>query len=243
MRKLLLPFLALVAASSHAQIVTNTIDPFHTFQQRRVVDGTSSSTIVAAGAIGGFRSISLTAVNAFPEEEDESQLTLSAAQKNLRLSTPSVATATFTITWGGSGGTNGLGGIDLIAGNPDASQSSLKFDLTSADFASSFTWSFTDTAAQTAVYNGNLPTNTTNSPRIPFDIALSSFTGSINWNSINFITFSGGGVPELDLTISAPFSVQTTMMAPVPEPGTWAAAALLAGLAGFIHWRRRRANA
>jgi MYXO-CTERM domain-containing protein len=40
-----------------------------------------------------------------------------------------------------------------------------------------------------------------------------------------------------------PFSVETTVMAPVPEPGTWAAAALLAGVAGFIHWRRRRVAA
>jgi MYXO-CTERM domain-containing protein len=78
---------------------------------------------------------------------------------------------------------------------------------------------------------------------LAYNIALSSFTGAINWNSIDFITFSGGGVAELDLSMSAPFSMETTMMAPVPEPGTWAAAALLAGLAGFIHWRRRRANA
>jgi len=29
--------------------------------------------------------------------------------------------------------------------------------------------------------------------------------------------------------------------APVPEPGTWAAAVLLAGAAGYVRWRRRRA--
>jgi MYXO-CTERM domain-containing protein len=28
---------------------------------------------------------------------------------------------------------------------------------------------------------------------------------------------------------------------PIPEPGTWAAAALLAGAAGYVRWRRRRA--
>ncbi|MFM8458801.1 MAG: PEP-CTERM sorting domain-containing protein, partial [Chthoniobacterales bacterium] len=27
---------------------------------------------------------------------------------------------------------------------------------------------------------------------------------------------------------------------PVPEPGTWAAAALLAGAAGYVRWRRRK---
>jgi len=29
---------------------------------------------------------------------------------------------------------------------------------------------------------------------------------------------------------------------PVPEPGTWAAAALLAGTAGFMRWRRRKSD-
>ena len=37
-----------------------------------------------------------------------------------------------------------------------------------------------------------------------------------------FLTYSGGSQP-------------------VPEPGTWAAAALLAGTAAFVRWRRRRA--
>ena len=44
---------------------------------------------------------------------------------------------------------------------------------------------------------------------------------------------SGSGLldgPELTLTTKV-----------VPEPGTWAAAALLAGAAGFVGWRRRRA--
>jgi hypothetical protein len=27
----------------------------------------------------------------------------------------------------------------------------------------------------------------------------------------------------------------------IPEPGTWAAAVLLAGAAGYVRWRRRRA--
>ena len=38
-----------------------------------------------------------------------------------------------------------------------------------------------------------------------------------------FLTYNGGG-------------------APIPEPGTWAAAALLAGTAGLVGWRRRRAR-
>ncbi|MFM8888356.1 MAG: PEP-CTERM sorting domain-containing protein, partial [Chthoniobacterales bacterium] len=36
-----------------------------------------------------------------------------------------------------------------------------------------------------------------------------------------FVTYTGGGQP-------------------VPEPGTWAAAAMLAGAAGYMRWRRRK---
>jgi hypothetical protein len=242
MRKFLFPLLALVAASAHAQIVTNTIDAFSNGQSRAVVDGTVSNTVLAAGAIGGYRSMTLTAVNADPEGSF-SQLTVSSINKLLVLATPPSATANFTIKWGGLGGTNGLGGIDLIAGNPTPDQSNLKFNLRRADFSSSFTWVFTDTLSQTASYTGTFPVEAAGAPDLAYSIALSSFTGAINWNSINFITLSGGGADNLDLELSAPITMETTMMAPVPEPGTWAAAALLAGLAGFIHWRRRRANA
>jgi MYXO-CTERM domain-containing protein len=37
-----------------------------------------------------------------------------------------------------------------------------------------------------------------------------------------FVTYTGGGSE------------------PIPEPGTWAAAALLAGAAGYVRWRRRK---
>jgi autotransporter-associated beta strand protein len=36
------------------------------------------------------------------------------------------------------------------------------------------------------------------------------------------------------------FVTYTGGAAPVPEPGTWAAAALLAGAAGYVRWRRRK---
>jgi hypothetical protein len=244
MRKFLFPLLALVAASAHAQVVTNVIDTLGTTQTVLTYTESVTNTAATAAAIGGYRTLTLTSLAI--ENEAPISLSVSGSNRRLTLGTPPDVTAIFTITWGGLGGTNGLGGIDLIGGNSTPAQSGLKFNQRSADWPSTFTWRFTDTSAQTAVYNGNFPTNTTNSPQIPFDIALSSFTGSINWNSINFISFSGGGVNDLDLTLGAtsvPFSIETTMMAPVPEPGTWAAAALLAGLAGFIHWRRRRANA
>jgi hypothetical protein len=240
MRKFLLQFLALVAASAHAQIVTNTIDPFTTPQIITLNRGTTNDTTTAAGALGGYRTISLNVTNS--SQFATAQFYVDG-EGSLVLSTPPTASANFTVKWGGAGGTTGLGGVDLIAGNPTPSQSSLKFALRQADFSSSFTWSFTDTAAQTASYTGTFPIESPAGSDLAYDIALSSFSGTINWNSINFVTFSGGGVANLDLILSAPVTMETTMMAPVPEPGTWAAAALLAGLAGFIHWRRRRANA
>ena len=237
MRKTLLPLIALFAANTQGQIVTNVIDSLSTTNAIETTTAGVTNTVASAGALGGYRTMTLTPT---ANEELVSIKLEVTATKRLILSTPSGATASFSITWGGLGGTNGLGGVDLIAGNPDASQSSLKFNLRSADFGSNFTWSFTDTLSQTASYTGFFPVEASSPPELPYDIALSSFSGSINWNSINFITFSGGGVPELDLNVSAPFSIQTT---PVPEPGTWAAAALLAGVAGYIHWRRRRVAA
>jgi hypothetical protein len=239
MRKFLFPLLALVAASAHAQIVTNTIDAFTTTQSITLVNGTTSDTTAAAGALGGYRTLSLNVANSGAPAGS----TFYVFGGTLGLSTPPAATANYSVKWGGLGGTNGLGGIDLIAGNATPDQSNLKFNLKEADFSSSFTWAFTDTLSQTASYTGTFPVEAAGAPDLAFSIALSSFTGAINWNSINFITLSGGGVANLDLVLSAPITMETTMMAPVPEPGTWAAAALLAGLAGFIHWRRRRANA
>ncbi len=244
MRKSLVLFLSLVAATAHGQIVTNVIDTLTTGSQSlSVLSGANTNTTAASGAIGGFRTITLVANT---EGDISSAFAVSTNSRRLTLSTPPDATANFSVTWGGAGGTNGLGGLDLIGGNLTPSQSNLKFNVRRADFASSFTWSFIDTLSQTSSFTGTFPVEPVADPELPFSIALSSFTGSINWNSINFITLSGGGVDDLDLVLSTanlPFSVETTVMAPVPEPGTWAAAALLAGVAGFIHWRRRRVAA
>jgi MYXO-CTERM domain-containing protein len=47
---------------------------------------------------------------------------------------------------------------------------------------------------------------------------------------------SGSGITEL-----TPQSFSTSYLSePIPEPGTWAAAALLVGGAAFMRWRRRQ---
>jgi hypothetical protein len=52
-------------------------------------------------------------------------------------------------------------------------------------------------------------------------------------NSGNYLgDFSVGASPSY-------LNFATTAPAAVPEPGTWAAAALLAGGAGFMRWRKR----
>ena len=50
-----------------------------------------------------------------------------------------------------------------------------------------------------------------------------------------------GFVPTDELSTIG-FRVASVEAAPIPEPGTWAAAALLAGGAAFVRWRRRKAT-
>ena len=72
------------------------------------------------------------------------------------------------------------------------------------------------------------------------------FTGSLTFSGTDLATmgftpgdtgvFSGGGN-------TATYSVSGGGPAPVPEPGTWAAAALLVSGAAFVRWRRRQSAA
>ena len=65
-------------------------------------------------------------------------------------------------------------------------------------------------------------------------------TGTLTWNNHSFASLGvtqgsylwGWTGDSVTLNIGA-------VPSPVPEPGTWAAAALLAGTAGFIRWRKR----
>jgi len=60
-----------------------------------------------------------------------------------------------------------------------------------------------------------------------FTLNTAGFSGATGTFAIEqrsgdlFLTYTGGGQP-------------------IPEPGTWAAAALLAGAAGYVRWRRRK---
>lgn len=222
------------------------IDTFTTANAVSADNQTVTNTFASAGAVGGFRTMILTSTN---ESGFGSVLRTSTSAPlggRLMLDTGSEATAPFTVKWGGTGGTVGLGGVDFRGGIADTNfslgLSTLNFLLRNSDKPNnSFTWTFTDTNNVVATYGSTFPqfSPTIPNPSIAYAISLASFTGSglINWGAIDFITFSAGGLDSLDATYLGPFSVNAQA---IPEPGTWAAAGLLVLAAGYIRWRRSR---
>lgn len=159
------------------------------------------------------------------------------------LNSPNNHTPSYELKWGGIGGTNGLGGVDVTGGatNFTLFNSFVNFSLTTSDSTNNtFTWTFTDTASNVATYSSSFPENVDPNPAINYSVGLALFSGAglVNWQSINFISLSGGGRAGYDVSFGAPFSVA----AGVPEPGTWAAASLLVLAALYIRWRRSRAT-
>lgn len=236
-----------LASVAKASVITY-IDLFTTTQTANALNSTATNTVVAAGAVGGFRTFTLSSVDNDPDLPGSAMRVSTNAPIGSRfsLSTPTDATTSFEIKWGGANGTAGLGGIDFRGGiaatNFNLTSSTLNFSLRSADVAGSpYTWSFVDTANNVASYSSTFPSHSATNPAISYAISLASFSGSgiVDWSSINFITLSGGGL-ELDLSLRAPISVTA---APIPEPGTWAVGALLLGGAAYTVWRRRRNTA
>jgi hypothetical protein len=238
MKKFFLPLLAtaLLAAPVQTALVTNVIDNFTTSQSVLTNNASATNTVTAPSAIGGYRTLILGSVGG-SSSSGLASLEVFPDDGTLTLTSGNAAKASFQVTWGGLGGTNGLGGIRFGGGDPlDLSASFLTFSLRAADLPSAFTWSFTDISSVTATYVGSFPRS--ESP-VPFDIALASFTNanSINWNAINLIAFSGGNVTALDLTVDAPIQVVAST---VPEPGTFAL--LITGLGAAVVYVRRRRN-
>lgn len=237
-----IPALALLAATlfpmqSFAATVTNLIDSFTTSQSISTNNASSTNTVASAGSIGGFRTLSLTTSGGNLTEN--TSIFVSATTQRLTLNTPVEAIANFQLKWGGAGGNTGLG-EDFGNGQAlDLATSFLSFSLRSADLSSNFTWQFIDNLGLTASYGGTFPPHSSGSPALPFSIGLDSFanSGAVNWNAIDYIIFSGGGVEDLDMTVNAPFQVVAST---VPEPGAWAL--LLMGLAVTAVALRRRAS-
>ena len=226
---------------TEATVVTY-IDFFTTTQTLNALNSTATNTVTASNAIGGFRTFTLSSTGNDPELGNTAMRVSTNAGPRFGLSTPLDATSSFEMKWGGANGTAGLGGVDFRGGidatNFSLTSSTLNFFLRSADIASTYAWTFIDTNSNVASYAATFPSHSSTNPAISYAISLASFSGSgiIDWSSINFITLSGGGL-ELDLSMPAPLSVTAQT---IPEPGTWAAAALLLGAAAYTMWRRRQ---
>ena len=233
--------ISLSVPTSDASVVTY-IDLFQTSQQIATNNATLTNTVASTGAIGGFRTLTLSTFGGDPEFPQNSSITVSTNTTRFTLSTPADTVSNFTIKWGGAGGNSGFGPVDFtgaLGTNLSLSKSTLNFALRSADQANSFTWTFTDVANNTATYAGTFPIRSSTNPALPYALSLASFSGSgvIDWTSINFISLAGGGVVDLDMGILAPISVTAQT---IPEPGTWAVAALLLSVATYTLWRRRQ---
>lgn len=95
-------------------------------------------------------------------------------------------------------------------------------------------WSFV--AGQNAFQSGNTVVSTgLNSPNDGFLINIDGSFGPSAPLSFSVEKTGGGDTAGFTLSGTAPPLV-------VPEPGTWAAAALLVGGAAFIRWRKRAKN-
>jgi len=232
---------------SEAGVVTY-IDLFNVPDQLIATNNaTVTNTVTTAGAIGGFRTLTLSTSGGNPLF-GPAILGVDSTAQELLLSTPVGATSFYEARWGGAGGTAGLssvipGGADLTGGatNFTLNNSFLNFALSYADQPNNFTWTFTDTSSNVASYTASFPQLITPNPAISYAVSLASFSGAgtIDWTSINFISLSGGGPISLDLTLSSP----VTLAAGIPEPGTWATAALLLTVAAYTMWRRRQTAA
>jgi autotransporter-associated beta strand protein len=225
-------FAVCFAATSPASIVSTTIDNFSTAQNVFANNGGVTNTVGSAGAIGGFRTIILNSTGG----DFDTIFSVSSANQRMSLSTPADATPAFTVLYGGTNGTAGLGGIDLVSGNTDLTFSSLLFYLRSSDATSTYSWAFTDTSNNTASYSGIFPIHSSSSPIITNSISLSTMVnaGAVDWTSIDFISLTGGNVSEMDLSFAAfggnSFSIQTQPVGSYWAPsaggggtGTWGA--------------------
>lgn len=207
---LLISLCALTPFSASAGFIT--IDSLTTLQRIKVVDGGSNTnTIATSGAVGGYRTLTLSAT---VEEFGDSSLSVSALSKHLSMSSEAGVTVdSFSFKWAGSDG-NGFAPQNFLT-LPSGMNSQLEFGLHSSDLAGQITWKFTDTGNRVSSYSVTLPVHPSSTP-ISYAFSLNSFTNptGFDWTQIKAVELTGGGVPEWDFTLDG------IVVIGVPEPGS-----------------------
>jgi MYXO-CTERM domain-containing protein len=128
-------------------------------------------------------------------------------------------------------------------GNPASTSLFTSTNLTVTGLAAAkYTFSFAGASLSTnATYwvvlnNPNLSWYTDDDFAIPEERNLSGYEYFGTRRTTNSATsWSNFGQTSLALSVNA----SSTGPEPIPEPGTWAAAALLIGAAAYVRWRRR----
>ena len=135
-------------------------------------------------------------------------------------------------------GLSGYAGLSFATDGPGATASPLKFSLNDS-IGSSANWSG-GTIESAFRFGYSSSPNFASGSYMGFRTAQGNYGWlEVTWDSASqeFQIFSGAYEDQAGVAILAGAGAGP---AAVPEPGTWAAAALLAGGAAFARWRKRR---
>ena len=81
----------------------------------------------------------------------------------------------------------------------------------------------------------------TDNVEVSFDVPAGVINDGASFTT--FVTYATLDFDQVSTSTTGPiFQAQNVGPAPIPEPGTWAAAALLAGGAAFMRWRKRKVS-
>jgi hypothetical protein len=223
--------IALIATPSWAGIIM--IESYaHTNSVSVYQAGSLSNEIATSGAIGGYRTLSLTTVG--DNEFTTAVLGVSSTTQRISLSTPDGNNATaFSVKWAGQNGAGFTTAQNLLT-LPQGMNSELEFSLRSSDQESQLTWSVTDINAKVSSYTVVIPVHPSTSAPLFYELRLSSFSNPVgfDWTNVKAIELSGGGQPEWDFSLTGPIVIG------VPEPGS-TGLLLISLTLGAARFRRR----
>lgn len=226
-------FILLATTSAQALL----IDDFSDMQiLHRSSTGTSTNTVAAPNALGGYRDakVNVTATGGLALALD---IAIGGGDEVLNHSQGAKVKGSSTIQWDGDSGspflkTTGLGGVDLTEGGINHY---ISFDVLYDDLPATLKFTIYDMSGHTADASVVLPGGIDSSTS--YKLFFSSFTGVnplLNLTSVGAITMKISGSLSPDLTID---NIQATA---APEPGTFLLLGTgLLGIGGY-GWRRKR---